>query len=323
MFEIPAGARKVTAARAGGAAIWTLAIGEARLFPEIDALVAAGKRGDAAAAARLRALRDDPDPELRVVADGGYGRVMLARGEMTEAEPALRRALAGARATGGSSDEMRDGRHLIWALAEQQQRFADARAVLGSLTRPRSGYPEGEAFTRTAKRCWRSRRAIPGALAQLPNGGTRMGAVGAHPIAQTTPRGRGDDLTTLGRFDEAVATFEQLPAKADRLRAGIVASIGPRHYRCGVAAAGQSARLRVLAALAEEQRETGRCPIRAGGCWRRFTRLGGRSPRRSCERRSPCSPAHRSRPAPDSLLSGAPRGSIGRWLLARGEPAMR
>ena len=132
-FEIPPGARQVTAAPAGGGAIWTLAIGEARLFPEIDALVAAGKRGDAAAAARLRALRDDPDSELRVVADGGYGRVMLARGEMNEAEPALRRAVEGAGQTGRLSDEMRLGCVLVWALAEQQQRFSDARAVLGSL----------------------------------------------------------------------------------------------------------------------------------------------------------------------------------------------
>ena len=69
-------------------------------------LVAAGKTGDAAASAKLRALRDDPDPAVRAAAEAGYGRVMLARGEMKEAEPALRHCLAAARADGRLSEEI-------------------------------------------------------------------------------------------------------------------------------------------------------------------------------------------------------------------------
>ena len=83
---------------------------------------------------RLRSLAATTgSPLVRVAAEAGYGRVMLAHGDMTEAESALRRALTGDRALGWLSDEMRDGVALAWGLAEQQQRFAAAREILQSL----------------------------------------------------------------------------------------------------------------------------------------------------------------------------------------------
>src|SRR4029079_7878886 len=95
---------------------------------------------------RGRALIDGGPPAVRGPAEAGYGRVMLARGDVEKAEPALRRALEADRAEGRLSDEMKDGSALLWALVALQQRFADARALLAELQPARDAYPEARAW---------------------------------------------------------------------------------------------------------------------------------------------------------------------------------
>ncbi len=320
-FEIPAGARRVAAARGGGGAIWTLALGEARLFPEIDALVAAGKRGDASAAARLRALRDDPDPELRMVADGGYGRVMLARGEMSEAEPALRRALEGARKAGRLSDEMRNGHTLFWALAEQLQRFADARVVLGSLTTARDRFPEGQAWYADGEAILAVETGDPRrALASNRTAERAWQRLGRSDFANDRAGDIAQILAGLGRHEEAVAIFERLPVKTD---ACAQASLLINRSEALIQAASRNTTMsqaRVTAALAEEQRQTGRCPdprrrqLATIHAARWALAIGDRSGADALIRRLRAEPnAH------DTLLQALRVDLIGRWSLARGD----
>jgi hypothetical protein len=259
--DIPQGAKRMTATRAGGAEVWSLALSEARLFPEIDALITAGKRGDADAAARLKALRADRDPERRAAADAGYGRVMLARGEMGEVEPALRSALAADRATGRLSDEMRDGHTLIWALAEQQQRFSDARAVLDSISSTRDRFPVGEAWYADGEALLAVETGDPRrALASYRTGERAWERLGRLDYANDKAGDVAMIMATLGRFDEAVAIFDRLPAKPE---ACAQASLLINRSEALVQAATRGKNVspaRVAAALADEQREAEQCP---------------------------------------------------------------
>jgi tetratricopeptide (TPR) repeat protein len=260
VLDVPPGTHKLTASRPAGAEIWSLPIGEARLHPEITALVAAGKSGDAAASSKLRALREDPDPAVRAAAEAGYGRVMLARGEMSEAEPALHRWLAGARADSRVSDEMLAGSALVWALAEQQQRFADARTVLAALTTARAQYPEGEAWyahdeglvaietgdPRTALASFRTAARVWEKLSRTEAANDAAGDVALI-------------LATLGRFEEAVSAFDRLPKKVDGCAQASLLINRSEAIIQAATRGSDAAKARVAAALSEEQRETNRC----------------------------------------------------------------
>jgi hypothetical protein len=320
-LEIPAGTSRLTAARAGGVEIWSLAVGDARLFPEIDALVAAGKRGDADAAAKLRELCDGPDADMRAAASAGYGRVMLARGDTREAEPALRRALASHREAGRLSSEMRDGSTLIWALAEQQQRFADARAVLGSLTTAREQFPEGAAYYADNEALLAVETGDPrGALASYRTGARAWERLGRLDFTNDKLGDIAMVMAALGRYDEAVAIFDRLPPKDD---ACAQASLLINKVEALTQAAAHTRTveaLRVEAALAAEQRETSRCldPRRRllatihAARWALATgdqKAADGFVKRLLVERGPR----------DTLLQALRAEMIGRWSLARGD----
>jgi tetratricopeptide (TPR) repeat protein len=147
--EVPRGTRQLSAVGTEGAGAvirWSLAVGDATPFPKIDGLVVAGKGGDQDAAKQLRELTRSADPAMRGPAEAGLARVMLAQGNMDEAEAAFHRALEAYRKERRLSNEMREGSALSWGLVAVRQRFADARAVLASLAGARDGYPEGQAW---------------------------------------------------------------------------------------------------------------------------------------------------------------------------------
>src|SRR5579863_2757528 len=94
VIDVPTRARRLTAAAGPHVRpFWELPFEAAASRPSLDELVAQGKRGDPEALTRLRDLVARGEPHDAGLAQAGLGRVLLARGEMTEAEPALRAAL--------------------------------------------------------------------------------------------------------------------------------------------------------------------------------------------------------------------------------------
>jgi tetratricopeptide (TPR) repeat protein len=215
--QVPAGAQRISAlGHQNDVAVWSLALGTARLHPEIDELVLAGKRGDSRAAPRLRALIESGAPELRGPAEAGYGRVMLAQGEMQEAERAFRQALAADRAEGRLSDEMRDASALLWALAEIEQRFADARALLATLSVARKASPDAEAwYARDTAMLAAETNDVRAALAGYRDAFRREERLGAAERAVATAEDLARVLDSEGRPMEAVAILDRLPLPAD------------------------------------------------------------------------------------------------------------
>lgn len=216
-FEVPARSKRLTVAPEGTQhEAWALVLGDATRHADIDGLVQAGKRGDERAPARLREDTARGDGESRALAEAGYGRVMLARGDMREAEPALRRALAADREQGRVSDEMLDGSALIWALAVLQQRFADARTVLASLESARDQYPEGQArYAYNAGLLAAETYDLRGALASYRTANQMAERLARTSLSDATAEDLARILTMLGRASEALSILEKLPPRPD------------------------------------------------------------------------------------------------------------
>ena len=150
-FEVPPGTRRISACETkcgvDGQAIRSLAVSDARVHAEIDDFLKRGKQGDyQQTSARLKeivAKGNAEDWDRRRPRSAGW---ISARGNMAEAEPALRSAMAAAKREGRLSDEMRDASALIWAFIELEQRFADARAVIATLTASGTDFAEGQAY---------------------------------------------------------------------------------------------------------------------------------------------------------------------------------
>jgi cellulose synthase operon protein C len=260
-LDVPAGARRIESFRAGDARPdWALEVDDATASSAVDALVAAGKRGDADAVARLQSLAAQATPPERGPAHAGLGRVLLARGQMAEAEPALRAALAADHSEGRLSDEMRDGATLIWGLVVLQQRFADARRILESLRPARDQFPEGAVWyaqsegllaaeTNDLRDALASYRVVVRSAERLA-----MRALyndGAEDLARI--------LVILGRAAEAAAVLERLPSKSDPCAQ---ASLMINRAEALVEAAmhgGEIGDGRVKAALTEERRANSVC----------------------------------------------------------------
>jgi tetratricopeptide (TPR) repeat protein len=318
---VPGTTRRLSATRpVDDGEVWSLAVDQAIPHSEIDDLVVAGKRGDPGAAPRLRNIIDKGDPHLRGRAEAGYARVMLARGDMNEAEPAFRRALAADRAEGRLSDEMRDGVALIWGLATLQQRFADARVVLESLASARDQFPEGQALYAYSEGLLAAETDdLRTALASYRTVARVWERLGRIAFANDAAEDLGRILVVMGRSEEAVSILERLPGKKDpcahaslminRAEAIIEAATHNRNI----------AEVQVTRALAEEQEATRTCPdphrrfmatIHAA---RRALSIG------NIERTDALVTQLRSVPEDEDALSKAWRAEVlGSWWLARG-----
>ena len=261
-FEMAGEAHRLSASRRGGdGEIWSLALGEGITHPDIDELVVAGKKGDQRAASRLREIVENGDPSVVGPAQAAYGRVMLARGEMNEAEPALRRALAADRAEGRLSDEMRDGTALIWALAVLQQRFADARAVLESLAATRDKYPEGQAKYADSEGLLAAETGdLRTALASYRKASRVSERLGRTGLADSAAENLARILAVMGRNEEAASILERLPSKEDPC-AHASLTINRVDALMGTAMHnGDANDARISTALLDEQRATSACP---------------------------------------------------------------
>ncbi len=261
-LDVPTGARRIESFRAGDARPdWALEVDDATASAAVDALVTAGKRGDADAVARLQSLAAQATPPERGPAQAGLGRVLLARGQMAEAEPALRAALAADHSEGRLSDEMRDGDALIWGLVVLQQRFVDARRILEFLATTRDQFPEGSVWYAQSE----------GLLAAETNdfrdalASYRNVVRSAERLAMSARYNDGAEdlariLVILGRAEEAAAVLERLPSKSDPCAQ---ASLMINRAEALVEAAvhgGEVGDRRVRAALADEQSATDVCP---------------------------------------------------------------
>jgi cellulose synthase operon protein C len=329
VFDIPRPASRLSATRPGDSReVWSLPLGEATLHPDIDDLVLAGKRGEPQAAARLREIADTGEATRRAAAEMGYGRVMLARGDANQAVPALRRAMDLERAAGRASEEMRVGTVLVWALAEQQQRFVDARTVLEALATARDKYPEGRGWyayeegllaavtgdLRTALASYRAAARI----------GERLGQ---NVLTNNAAEDLALMLRELGRFDEAVTILERLPAKTD---ACAHASLMINRAEALAEAAARDkniASTRVAAALADEQRATSACAdprrrlLAAVHSTRQALAIGDRATADAWVARLRAEPGRGTNAGADATdpLSRALRaGLLGRWALTAG-----
>jgi tetratricopeptide (TPR) repeat protein len=261
VFVVPPHTRRVLAVGSDGLEVWSLAVEEPSTGTGIAELVKAGKRGDAQAANRLKEMTSSGDPGFRAVAEAGYGRVMLARGALREAEIAMRAALAADRESGRLSDEMKDGSVLIWALAALGQRFSDARAVLGSLVEARDQFPEGTAWYSysegmIAREVGDLRRSLASYRASARVSERLRRVVLGNDLAEDLAQ----ILVTLGRSEEAVTILENLPSKDDPCaRASLMINRAEARLEAALGG-GAMEESRLLAALAEEQAATAECP---------------------------------------------------------------
>jgi len=305
-----------------GEAFWRLAVRESVADHEIEDLVRTGKKGDASAIARLRSFATTSgSPQVRLAAEAGYGRVMLARGDMAGAEAALRRAITDDRALGWLSEEMRDGVALAWGLAEQQQRFADAREILRALATVRDAYPEGRAwYAYTEGLLAVETGDLRNALGDYRTAVQFADRLGTQPLADLAAEDVGVILAQLGRFEEAMNALESLPSHADGCTQAS-SMINRTEVLLSAAMRGEpipDARLRPV--IAAEQEATTLCPdprrrlFAAVHAARGAIHLG--------DRRALDDVADRIR-AEDSLedrLTRALRADIlGRWSLVRRE----
>jgi tetratricopeptide (TPR) repeat protein len=220
-FEVPAGTRRLSACEGicgiDGQAIWSLAVSDARVHAEVDELLKRGKQGEyQQASARLKEIVAKGDNEIRGPAEAALGRLELARGNLAQAEPALRSAMAAAKREGRLSDEMRDASTLIWACVELEQRFADARAVIATLTPAGTDFAEGRALLafnqgliamatgdlRGALVSYRNAEHIAQRLVR-----TRLAGSAAEEVARI--------LTMIGRAEEAVEILEHVQPEPD------------------------------------------------------------------------------------------------------------
>lgn len=261
VFQVPPQTRRVSAVGSDGREVWSLAVEEPSTGTEILGLVRAGKRGDTQAAARLREMASRVDPGVRAVAEAGYGRVLLARGALPEAEIAMRAALAADRESGRLSDEMKDGSVLIWALAVLGQRFSEARAVLESLVAARDQFPEGKAWYSYSEGMLERevgdlRRSLASYRASA-RVSERLGRVG---LGNDVAEDMAQILVVLGRAGEAVTILEGLPSKDDPCaRASLMINRAEARLEATVRS-GAMEEARLLTALADEQAATAECP---------------------------------------------------------------
>jgi hypothetical protein len=215
-LRVPAGASRIAALNAAGGEVWSLALGAARGRSSIDGLLAAGKKGDAQAAPRLREMAASRDAADRGPATAALGRLALARGKMDEAEPALRRAMAGARAEGRVSDVVLDATALIWGLVELQQRFADARAVLADIAPEAATYPEGRALSAFYQGVLAvSTEDLRGALSSYRSCQRASERLDRARLARDSAQELARILVTVGRAGEATGILEALEPEKD------------------------------------------------------------------------------------------------------------
>lgn len=145
--EVPAATGRLALVDATGGMAWSLAVAPAKTHDDIDGLVARGRAGNyEAALSELEKLRATAPAARRGPADAAIGRMALALGDVGKAEAAFRSAIAAARIEGRVGDVVRDGAALLWALVMLQQRFADARTLLGQITALGESYPEGRVW---------------------------------------------------------------------------------------------------------------------------------------------------------------------------------
>jgi tetratricopeptide (TPR) repeat protein len=322
VFQVPLHTRRVSAARSDGREAWSLAVEEPSTGTEIVGLVRAGKRGDTHAADRLKEMATKGDPGARAVAQAGYGRVLLARGALDEAEIAMRSALASDRESGRLSDEMKDGSALIWALAVLGQRFSEARAVLESLVAARDQFPEGKAWY-----------AYSEGMIAREVGDLRRSLASYRASARVSERlrmvGLGNDvaedmaqiLVVLGRAGEAVTILEGLPPKDDPCaRASLMINRAEARLEAAVRS-GAMEEARLLTALADEQAATAECPdphrrllSLADSAWHAIATADGPGADRLVGLLRAASDAK------DPLALAWKADAIGRWHMARRRP---
>jgi cellulose synthase operon protein C len=320
---VPSGAHRLSAVRsADRVSVWWLALGTATAHQELDELVVAGKHGDPQAPARLRALIDDGPADLRGPALAGYGRVMLAQGDVQTAERALREALAADRREGRLSDELRDSSALFWVLVTREHRFADARRLLASVALIRGLFPDAEAwYAQDAAMLALETNDIRAALAGYREAVRRQERLGASEQADVDAHNLALALATEGRSSEAVAILDRLPLPSDPCaRATLLINRAEMFVNPGTPDWTPDAQVR--RALLEEQRAVERC----GDSHRRvlalfhaaqYTLVKGELDRADALVARIKAAASDRDPVEQIWRDEA----VGRWSLARGRPA--
>jgi tetratricopeptide (TPR) repeat protein len=217
-LQLPPHSRRIALEKENDSATeWWLELGEPSNNSEIDRLVKLGRSGKYEEALRdLGGLRARVSARDQGLADAAMGRMLLALGQVDRAKSSFRASMTAAKEQGRIADVIQDGSALVWALAQLQQRYGEARAVLKEMTPFGELYPEG--------RVWLDYHAgllavdtadVRTALARYRAAESRARRLGQLQLADESAMEVARILIRIGRAEEAVQILKSLPLPAD------------------------------------------------------------------------------------------------------------
>jgi cellulose synthase operon protein C len=211
--DVPPHAERLELRGPDGRTVWSLAIAETAEHPDVDRWLTLGRTGKyAEALAGLERSRSTGPAREQGPTQAAIGRMALALGRFERAEPALRAAVSAAEAEGRISDVVRDGAALLWGLVWLQQRFGDARTLLGEMSPYGSQYPEGRVWmdfhTGLLAASTGDIRSALQRYRAAEQGGRRLNL---GDLASSASNEIASQLILLGRVDEALVLIRSLP----------------------------------------------------------------------------------------------------------------
>jgi tetratricopeptide (TPR) repeat protein len=211
--DVPPDVARLELRSPDGRTVWSLAIAEIGVHPEVDRWLTLGRTGKyAEALAGLERFRATGPAREQGPTQAAIGRMALALGRFEQAEPALRAALSAAEAEGRISDVVRDGAALLWGLVWLQQRFGDARALLHEMSPYGAQYPEGRVWLDFhAGLLAASTGDIRAALQRYRAAEQRGRRLDLGELTSSASNEIASQLILLGRVDEALVLIRRLP----------------------------------------------------------------------------------------------------------------